>query len=212
METKYNVQATTAGEYRVKSIIICAILMVLALTAFGLVIYNIIKLNFLFALGYLIGIALALIVVAMRLNTAFPTKIMADRNSLVFVCWDNMLVPYRTDYKVNFLREFVPAKTKTVKIPISEITDIYIGTKSYISRSADEAFGEVMSQLIPEADMRKIAKSDLFAVRTKKTFHIMSIDNFDTRTVGKLVSNITRSNESAELHTSSKKYRVYLKR
>jgi len=212
MGAKYSVQAATAREYRVKSVIICAVLMVLALTAFGLTVYNIIKLNFLYVLGYLIGIALALAVVLMRLNITFATRISADRNTLVLTGWDNMLVPYQTDFSVKFLREFVPAKTRSIKVPIEEITDIYIGTKSYISRSADETFGEVMSQLIPAADMKKIAKSDLFAVRTRRTFHVMSIDNFDTREVGKLVSNILRANEAAELHTSSKKYRVYLKR
>lgn len=212
MSTKYTAQAMTNREYRIKSIIICAVLMVLALTALGLAVYNIIKLKFLFVLGYLIGIILACAVVIMRMNTAFATKIMADRKTVVFYAWENMFVPYKADFSFKFLRDFVPAKTKTEKILISDITDIYIGTRSYILRSSDDGFSDAILSLISEDDMKKIAKSDLFCIKAASRYYVMSIDNFDTRAIGKVVSTIIRANESIELHTSSKKYRTYLKR
>ncbi len=212
MGAKYTAQATTSKDYRIKSIVICAFLMILALTALGLLVYNLVKLNILFVLGYLIGIALALVAVMMRMNTAFPTHIAADRRTLLLTAWDNMLMPFNVDYKVSFIREFVPAKVVTKRVDILGITDIYIGTRSYIERSTDEGFARTLKSMVSEKYLKRISKSDLFVVKSVSGYSIMLIDNFDTRAIGKVVSSVLRSNENIEVHTSSKKYRVYLKK
>ena len=212
--TKYTARASTGRDYRVKSIFICAFLMVFAIVSFVLIIYNIINLKFGFSLGYLLGFILILILVLFKMNVTFSSKIAADRKNLFLTTWENRLLPYKVSCTVPFIREFISDKISTEKIKISEIKDIYIGTKSYISRlTSDDSFTDTLNSLIPKDDIKKISKSDLLCIYDiNSSYHIMNVENFDIRALCKVITNILRVNEKAEFHAGSKKYKLYVRK
>lgn len=210
MGTKYVVQSCVNKNYRIKSVIICAVLMIFSLTALGLMIYNIAKLRFGFAIGYIIGILLAVLYVFIRMNIAFSTNISADKKNIILTMWTNNLLPFKTNCSIPFIREFIPAKNKKIRIDICDINDIYIGTKSFISRNiSDNRFNEILKESLKESDLKKVNKSDIFCVLTNNDIYFMSIDNFDSKSLCKIVQNVLRVNNMIEFHTGSKKYKVY---
>lgn len=214
MGTKYTAQAAVNREFQVRTVITCALLMVFVLIALGLVIYNIIKLRFGFVVGYLTGLALALMFVFIKMNIAFSSKITADRKMITLKVWKNRLLPFKTDCTVPFIREFIPEKTVIDKIEISGIKTIYIGTKSFISRSTvDSNFDMEIIKFIPESDIKKVTKFDLMCIcDDNNNYHIMSLENFDVRAVAKIITNALRVNPGAEFYTGSKQYRLYVRR
>lgn len=214
MGTKYTSQASVSREFQIKTVIVCAVLMVFALIALGLAIYNIIKLRFGFVIGYLFGMALALMFILIKMNMAFSSRITADRRVVHLTVWENRLLPYKTASTVPFIREFIPEETIVDRIEISEIKAVYIGTKSFITRSdAYGGFDAEIKQLIPAEDIKKITKCDLLCICDESGgYHIMSLENFDIRAVSKIITNILRCNPNTEFATGSKQYRLYVRR
>ena len=214
MGTKYTAEATTSREFQVKTVISCAFLMMLVLIALGLVVYNIIKLRFGFVIGYLLGMVLALMFVFIKLNIAFPVRIIADRKTVTLRVWKNRLLPFKTDCNIPFFREFIPEKLINDKIEISQIKSVYAGTKSFISRStADGEFDMRIKKLIPENDIKKVSKCDLLCIcDNSDKYHVMTLDNFDTRAVSKVITNVLRVNPQAEFVTGSKLFKSYVRR
>ena len=90
-----------------------------------MIIYNLIKGNYLFSVAWLIAAILAGTYVLIRINTVYATYIMTDRKSLYMKNWSNDFLPYDYDNKVKILSEFIPAKTKLVEIPLDEIRGAY---------------------------------------------------------------------------------------
>jgi len=214
MGTKYTAEAATSREFQVKTVISCTFLMIIVLIALGLTLYNIIKLRFGFVIGYLLGMALALMFVFIKLNIAFPVKISADRKTVMLRVWKNRLLPYKTDCNIPFFREFIPEKVINDKIEISQIKTIFVGTKSFISRStADENFNMSIKKLIPENDIKKITKCDLLCICDyENKYHIMSLENFDTRAAAKIITNVLRVNPEVDFITGSKMFKAYVRR
>lgn len=212
--SKYTIKASTARDYRAKSIFICAIMTVFAIVAFVLAIYNFFHLKFGFFIGYIIGFSVLLVMISFKMNVTFSTKITADRSFVYLTAWENRLLPYKASLKTPFIREFISDKIVTDKIRISDIKDVYIGTKSYISRiSPDSSFSDSLKGLLPQEDLNKISKSDLLCIYDKNSeYHLMNVESFDVRSLCKIVSNILRVNEKAEFHSGSKKYRLYLRK
>lgn len=208
--SKYVVQACTEKEYRIKSVIVCALLMIFSLTALGLMVYNIIKLRFGFVIGYALGIALCVLYILIRMNIAFSTNISADRKYLYLTMWKNKLLPYKISCKIPFIREFIPEKNQKLKVDINDITSLYIGTKSFIVRNMDKSqFNELFGKGFKDSDLKKVNKYDILCVLTQSNTYFMSVEGFDSKSVYKIIQNILRVNPEIDFHAGSKKYKGY---
>ena len=208
--SKYVVQACTDREYRVKTVIICTLLMIFALTALGLMIYNLIKLRFGFVIGYALGMVLAVLYVLIRMNIAFSTNVSADRSYLYLTTWENKLLPYKISCNIPFIREFIPEKNQKLRIDINEISNLYIGTKSFITRNMDRPqFNEQFGKDFKHSDLKKINKADILCILTESNTYFMSVEGFDSKSLYKIIQNILRVNPKIDFHAGSKKYRGY---
>jgi hypothetical protein len=101
-------------------------------------IYSITGGKYLFSVCYLIAILLGLSYIIIKLNTVLPIYIAAEGETLYLKNWNNGFVPYSAYYRIPFLREFLPAKTRREELPLDDIVSILIGTKNFVKRHCRE--------------------------------------------------------------------------
>lgn len=211
----YGVKALTKPSYRRKSFIIIAIMSLLALIATALAVYNLIETKPLFVISYLIAAFLCLTYVVIRANTTYTTYIAADKRSVYMRRWVNGFMPYAAGFPIAVLREFIPAKTELIEIPISEISAVYIGTKNFIKRTAKTAEG-FMDDIEPferSKDFtvkRTVQTMDIFYVETfDGDYAYMPVNSFSKKTVQRLLKHINLRNQETEFYVYSRNFRGF---
>lgn len=211
--SKYAVKVNTRAAYRRNNIIFISIVAALSCFGLGMMIYNFIKGNVLFAISYMIAIILGFSYVFIRINTVFPTYAAADRKSLYLKNWENNFLPYATGMKLKILSEFVPAKTVIARIPIDEIDRVIIGTKSFIKRSVepDDYFLKAVRPYETTKDFyrkKTVHNMDVFYVATydNESF-FMPVSNFDQRNMAKLLQFLQKRNPNIEFKINSRDFR-----
>lgn len=218
MGTGLVASAKTNKSLRTKSVAICAVLLVLTIMGIALAAFNVFKAvtggspsHWLFAVGYLVGVALACMYIMITMNTAFSTLVTTDKRYIILKCWDNSFLPYDVSFRVPFIRDFVPAKTDVIKIPIKEISHVCIGTKNFIKRNAGcNDFAEAISAFEkPSASGKKaIGRIDIIYIETvNNECGFMSINNFDPKAVVKVIQCAKRVNPDIEVLAGSRIYR-----
>lgn len=212
----YGVKAGTKASYRRKSFIIIAIMSLIALIAVVLAIYNLIETKPLFVISYLIAAFLCLTYVVIRANTTYPTYIAADKRSIYMRRWVNGFMPYAASFPVALLREFIPAKTELIEVPISEISAVYIGTKNFIKRTAKTADG-FMDDIEPferSKDFtvkRTVQTMDIFYAETfDGDYAYMPVTGFSKKSVLRLLKHINLRNQETEFHVYSRNFRGFV--
>ena len=206
-------KACTAASYRRKNTVIITFVTLLSCFALVMIIYNLIKGNYLFSIAWLIATVLAGTYVLIRINTVYATYIMTDRRSLYMKNWSNDFLPYDYDNKVKILSEFIPAKTKLIEIPLDEINAVLIGTKNFIKRNAEQGteFASNVKALETSKDYyrkRTVSSMDIFYVETyDRECYYMPIVQFDTKNLTKIVQIIQRVNPDLIFKSSNKAYR-----
>ena len=212
----FSVRARTNSAYRRKSFIIMAVISVIALVAVGLAIYNLIGAKPLFVISYLVAAFLCLTFVVIRANTVYSTYIAADKKNVYMRRWDNGFMPYETRFPVAVLREFVPAKTELLEIPISEIREVYIGTKNFLKRTAKTAdeFSEIVEPFEKSKDFsvkRTVQTMDIIYIETfDNDFAYMPIVNFPKKTIHRLLKHINLRNQQTEFHIYSRAFKGFV--
>lgn len=212
------IKARTAAGYRRKNTVLITILTLLSCFALVMVIYNLIKGDYLFSAAWLIATVLAGTYVFIRINTVYSTYIMTDRETLYMRNWSNDFLPYDFDNKVKILSEFIPAKTKLVEIPLSEINEVLIGTKNFIKRNVNpnSDFVDSIRKLEKTKDFyrkRTISSMDIFYVGTyDNECYYMPIVKFDTKDVTKIVQILQRKNPDLVFKSSNRSYRKLMVR
>ena len=211
----YSVKACTKPSYRRKNFIIIAVISIIALAALILAVYNFVETKMLFVISYLCAAFLCITYVIIRVNTVYSTYLAADKKSVYMRRWDNGFMPYATSFPLAILREFVPARTELVEIPISEISAVYIGTKNYIKRTVQTkgAFADVGGAFEKSRDftVRKTVQSmDIFYVETSDgDYAYMPIVEFAKKPVQRLLKHINLRNQDTEFFIYSRAYRDF---
>ncbi|MDO5397107.1 MAG: hypothetical protein Q4G33_04180 [bacterium] len=211
----YSVRAGTKPSYRRKSFVIIAVMSLIAVIAVVLAIYNLIETKPLFVISYLIAAFLCVTYVAIRANTTYSTYIAADKRSVYMRRWTNGFMPYATGFPVALLREFIPARTELIEIPISEISAVYIGTKNFIKRTAKTA-DDFMDKLEPferSKDFtvkRTVQTMDIFYAETfDGDYAYMPVTGFSKKTVLRLLKHINLRNQETEFFVYSRNFRGF---
>lgn len=208
------VKACTNASYRKRNAVIIIIFALLSCAGLVMAIYNLIKANFLFAIACVIATILAVTYAMIRFNTVFATSVSLNNGNLYMKNWDNDFLPYDYDNKLKILSEFIPAKTKIIEIPVSDITAIIIGTKNFIKRSIspEMEFVESLKKIEKSKDFyrkRTVSAMDILYVETyDKECYYMPVVKFNSREVMKIVQLIQRRNPDVVFAAGSRDYRI----
>ena len=191
-------------------IVICALLTVFSLV---MAVVSIAQQKLLFMAAWLIAMILLGTYIIIRINTIFVTSISTDMTNLYMKNWSNDFLPYDYGYKIKILSEFVPAKTKTLEIPISEIRTVIIGTKNYIKRNltTDSVFKKNIRALENSKDFyrkRTISSMDIFYVETYDgDCCYMPVVQFGIKEIIKILQAMRYTNPGIVIKSASRAYK-----
>lgn len=207
-----NIKATVSREKRTYGSVLMWIIAVLCVAALALIVYNIIFQNYWYAISYFVGVILGASYILVCLNELYSTWIATDGDFLVMRCWDNCFFPYQTLYKFSLLGELLPAKNVRLRIPVGEISSIVIGTKLFIKRNTeDEAFLDALALYEKtkfNSTQRILEKIDIIYISTVDNESVfMSINHFDSKAIGKILTVLKRQNPSIDIKANGKAYR-----
>ncbi len=218
MKRTYKAIAEVERKQRIRGMIFSGILMFLCVGALMLSIYSFASENFVFGISYIIAIILGLSYIVIKVNQLFSTFVATDDENIIFKCWDNHFFPYNAWNGIPVIREFIPARSEIITIPMQEITSIIIGTKSYIKRNAlDDAFNK---EVLPYEKNKYSAltgmldKANLLYIRTKSGEScFMNIDGFNPKDTMQVLNSFTRfCDEDVDIKINSRAFKRYLKR
>lgn len=219
MEKKtYAVKACTGKAYRRNNGIVIGLLSALSLLSVIMLIIDFINGKVLWGIFWLIALILAFTYVIIRVNTVYPTYLASDKKNVYMKNWVNDFLPYAADSNVKFLREFIPARTKLIKIPIDDIATVLIGTKNFIKRYGEdnEDFRDNLKPLEKSKDYyqkKTVQSMDLIYISTHDgECYYMPIVKFAPRDVSRVLQFIQRLNPEAEIKVNSREFRTSLKK
>lgn len=206
-------KACTNPRYRRTNAVIIVICALLAVFSLVMAVVSIAQSKFLFMAAWIIAMILLATYIIIRVNTIFATSISTDMVNLYMKNWSNDFLPYDYGYKIKILSEFVPAKTKTLEIPINEIRTIIIGTKNYIKRntSSDTAFAKNIRALENSKDFyrkRTISSMDIFYVETHDgECCYMPIVQFGTKEIIRILQAMRYRNPGIVIKSAGRAYK-----
>lgn len=173
-------------------------------TVLGLVlsIYSLFASNFLFALWYFVAFVLGLSYVVIRINAVFPSYVAMDGDKLVMSVWKNGIVPYRLPEKPTFISDFMPEKIKKDEIALSEIAEVYIGSKRFFDRSVkDEHYPYILKSVGDDRHfLGTVKRMDFLLVIAKdgeKCF--MSVTDFDIQGLADILDRIEKNCQGVQV-------------
>lgn len=172
---------------------------------------SVIKGAYLFALLYLLAAVLGVMYAIIKINAVLPPFAASDGKRLYLNTWDNNFFPFNIDFRPAFFADFVPAKTLSYEIPLSEITDMAVGTKGYLLRVLnDEKFAERMADI--SRRNRRIdglmKRCDILYVKVRSgEIYMMSVSDFDINGLYRLVDTVEHSTRGLSFKTNLRKLR-----
>ena len=193
-------KACTNSRYRRTNMILIVIAGLLTALSLVMAIVSIARGEFLFLVAWLIAMILLGTYIIIRVNTIFVTSVSTDYVNLYMKNWDNDFLPYDYGNKIKILSEFIPAKTKTLEIPLGEIRVAMIGTKNFIKRNLDTEteFAKNVRALENSKDFyrkRSISSMDIFYIETYDgDCCYMPVVQFDTKDLAKILHVMRRRN------------------
>ncbi len=209
-----NVKARTNARFRRITAVIAAFIALLTCFALVMVIYNLIKANWLFAAAWFIAALLAASYVVIRVNTVFTTYLALEGGYLHMRNWTNEFLPYDYNNKLKIFSEFIPAKTKLVEIPVDEVAGIIIGTKNFIKRNIepDRDFVKKIKPLERTRDFyrkKTVSSMDIFYVETYEgECCYMPIERFDAGDIKRIAQLMLAANANMFFKSGDRAYRT----
>ena len=214
---EYAAKACTHKKYRRKNKIILSIMTALSVLSLIMLVFSFVTEKILFGLSWLIAFILLASYVLIRYNTVFPTYLATDKKNIYMNTWKNDFFSYDVSNKIKIIREFVPSKTKLIKIPIDKISSIVVGTKNSVKKYAEEN-EDFQKKVQPFENSKDFAQKkavnsmDLFFVTTTEgTSYFMPIENFSPRDVSRVLQFIQRLNPEINIKVNSRTFRISLK-
>ncbi len=213
----YTAIACTDKSYRRINIVVLLFMTLVAVASVVMLIYSFVNDRIHFGLAWIIAFILSGSYVLIRRNTVFSTYLATDKQNIYMNTWSNDFLPYDVSNKIKIIREFIPAKTKLIKIPVEEINTVIIGTKNFIKRYAEECedFTQKLKPFEKSKDYyqkKSIDSMDIFFVITEDgSSYFMPIERFSSRDVSRVLQLIQRLNPDISIKINSKKFRMNLK-
>ena len=214
---EYAAKACTHKRYRRNNKIILSIMTALSILSLIMLVFSFVTEKILFGLSWMIAFILLASYVLIRYNTVFPTYLATYKKNIYMNTWKNDFFSYDVSNKIKIIREFVPSKTKLIKIPIDKISSIVVGTKNSVKKYAEEN-EEFQKQVQPFENSKDFAQKkavnsmDLFFVTTTEgTSYFMPIENFSPRDVSRVLQFIQRLNPEINIKVNSRTFRISLK-
>lgn len=218
MKEEYKSQAGVERKYRVRGVIVFALLMLVCVGAMMLCALSFSTGNTLFGVSYIIAIILGLSYIVIKYNQLFVTYVAADDDNIILKYWDNHFFPYYAFMKIPLIRDFIPSRSEISEIPMDEISTIIIGTKSYVKRNAeDDEFNHAVA-IYEKHKYSTITKAldklNILYIKTSSGEScFMSIDQFNPSEVMETINRFTRfCGENVVVKINSRSYKKYLKR
>lgn len=215
---KYAVVACTNKGYRQRSGIAIGLLGALSVLAVVMLILDFISGRVLWGVFWILALILALSYVIIRVNSVYATYLASDKKNIYMKNWVNDFLPYDAENRIKLIREFIPARTKLIQIPIEDISTVLIGTKNFIKRYGEdnEDFRDSLKPLEKSKDYyqkKAVQSMDLIYVSTfDGECYFMPIVKFTARDVSRVLQFIQRGNPEAEIRINSKEFRINLKK
>lgn len=214
----YAVKACTNNGYRKRTAIAVGFLGLLSILSVVMLIVSFITGRPLWGVFWIIALILAATYVVIRINSVYTTYLASDKKNVYMRNWTNDFLPYDADSKIKIVREFIPAKTKLIKIPIEDISAVLIGTKNFIKRYGEDndEFKKSLAPLEKAKDYyqkKTVQSMDLIYISTKEQgCYFMPILKFSPRDVSRVLQFIARENPQAEIKINSREFRTSLKK
>ncbi len=200
------VKAELAEKVKRGNIIKIALVATVSVIGLMLAAVSVINGSFIFAIAYFVAGILGVLYTIIKINATFPPSLQCDGEKLTISTWDNGFFPYKIDFKPAFFADFVPAKTVTNEIMVSQICDIAIGTRGYLSKTLksyelDKRLREI-SSLSRRLDT-VLKRCDIFYLRLKDDrIYTMSVSGFDIESLHALVDMIEHKTAGIEFKTN----------
>ena len=209
-----NIKASVSKKRRTKGSVSMWIVIVLCVIALALIVYNIIMSNYWYVISYLIGIVLGASYILVCLNELYSTWIYTDGKDFMLRCWDNCFFPHQTLSDIKFVGELLPAKNIRLRVPIAEIGQIVIGTKTFIKRNTnDESFLEAVAlyeNTSYNSNQRMLERMDILYVSTTDgDSAFMNVTDFDAKEVMRLMRALKKVNPSIDIKLNGRQYRSF---
>ncbi len=218
MKKNYKAIAGVEAKSRTKGLVFVVVLMVLCVLALMLSIYSFYTENIVFGVSYIIGIMLGLSYIVIRLNQMYTTYIAADDENIILKCWDNHFFAYNAWSGIPVIREFIPSRSQEIIVPMSEISTILIGTKSFIKRNAeDPAFDRAV---LPYENQKYsnvtglLNKANILYIKTFSGESVfMSIEDFNAKDTMNVLNRFARfCSDEVDIRINLRSFRRYLAR
>lgn len=205
------VRAGLGQRERRNNIIKLTLVATVAVVGILMAVISVINGAYVFAALYLLAAVLGVLYSIIKINAVIPPYAASDGERLYLNTWDNNFFPFNIDFRPAFFADFIPAKTLSYEIPISEITDMAIGTKGYLLRVLhDEKFAERMVD-ISRRNRRidgLIKRCDILYVKVRSgEIYMMSVSDFDINGLYRLVDVVEHSARGLEFKTNLRKLR-----
>ena len=170
----YAAKAHTNKKYRRKNKIILSLMSILAIASLIMLIFSCATGMILFGIAWIIAFILLASYVLIRVNTIFTTYLATDKSNVYMNTWTNDFFSYDITNKIKILSEFIPAKTKLIKIPIQSIDTIVIGTKNSIKRYTEED-SSFRTRIAPYEKSKDFATKKEQFILNRSVFILVSI-------------------------------------
>lgn len=209
-----SIKACVSKKKRARGSVSMWIVMFLCVIALALIVYNIIMSNYWYVISYIIGIVLGLSYILVCLNELYSTWVATDGKDLVLQCWDNCFFPHQTLSNIKFFGELLPAKNIRLRVPIVEIKQIIIGTKTYIKRNTtDESFLEAVAlyeKTRYNSNQKMLDRMDILYVGTTDGDSVfMCVSDFNAKDVMRLMHAVEKTNPEIDVKLNGRQYRSY---
>ncbi|MBS7298022.1 MAG: hypothetical protein KIG65_02960 [Eubacteriales bacterium] len=200
------IKAELAANKKRMNMIKIAIVAAVSVIGLMLAAVSVINSSFLFATAYFIGGILGVMYTVIKINSTFPQSVVCDGEKLIIRRWENGFFPYVIDFRPRFFADFVPAKTITEEIKVSDIKDMAIGTKAFLSRAVkdfelDKRINDVSAVNRRLASVMK--RSDILYIRLNDDrMYVMSVTDFDVDALYRIVDIVEHIAAGLEFKTN----------
>lgn len=209
------IKATVNTKKQVKTTASIIMYAILALFSLAMGFYDIASKRTLFGILFLAAAAIFLILLIIKSNSVFGTSLKYKDSSLYMKSYANNFLPYEIDG--SFFSDLIPSKTKITKIPVSDISLIFIGTKDYIKRNMTESGKKFIRTVYPYEHSSKKSKRNMissldliYVETTDNDCAFMCIEGYNPKAVVQILAQACENNPSISVKVNSRDYRRYI--
>ena len=204
-------KAGLSAKFKRRNLIKLTVVATIAVIGIVMSVMSVLNAQYVFALLYFIAALLGTLYAIIKINTVLPPMIECDNECITLSTWDNGLFPFNIHFKPTFFADFIPAKTKSYEIPLSEIDSLLIGSKGFVSRTVSDSTLEGMYKDMFAGNRRlsELAKRcDILYLKLKSgRVYIMSVNDFDPDELYRIVDKVEHLVQGIDFKTNIRKLR-----